>query len=301
MATKLALKDLIVDPAISIRRRLNEQLVEDYMPILENLPAVLAYATPEGKLLTDGFHRYEAAVRRGWTHIKAEVRKGTRKDALTQAVLANLAHGMRLTAEERRDAVLRIAEVRGWNADKIADATKLPVKAVETIIKADQIRADVPEASALPDTHSFILSKAPAEHRASLATVATQKGWTADELRTAVQNIKNPEVAQSHKEALLRGASEPIATHGGEPTILKDTVARRLAQARREDLVIPLWEGLERLARLRGQDPETIAQKMKVKDLEHLRRELPADIEWLQRLLEAAGRVMEQPRVVKIR
>jgi ParB-like chromosome segregation protein Spo0J len=41
--------------------------------------------TPEGRLLVDGYHRLAAAQRRGASTIEAEIRHGSRRDALHYA------------------------------------------------------------------------------------------------------------------------------------------------------------------------------------------------------------------------
>lgn len=298
---KLALTEIVVDPTISPRRRLDNRLIEDYVEILDRLPPVLVYKTLDGKLLADGFHRFAAATRLGRTHLKAEVRIGEREDAIEAAVIANLSHGLRLTAEERRDAILRISQIHPqWSVDRLAETAHLSASSVEIVVTAARIKAEVPEAGMLPDTHAFILARAPAHHRGVLAALAEEKEWTRDELRVALQNIKDPKVADDWKEALLRGEAEPIATRDGEPAILTDTIARRLHEAKRNNLKIPLWEALEKLARLRQYDPAAVAQQMKPKDLEHLRRELPGDIDWLRKMLETTEKTMLRPTVVKL-
>lgn len=47
---------------------------------------VVVFRTPEGLLLADGYHRVAAAQRRGETTIEADVREGSRRDALAYAI-----------------------------------------------------------------------------------------------------------------------------------------------------------------------------------------------------------------------
>jgi ParB-like chromosome segregation protein Spo0J len=76
--------------------------------------------------LADGFHRCAAAAEAGLTEINAEVRDGTRRDALLEAIRANAAHGVRRTNEDKRKAVFTMLtddEWSQWSDHKIAQET----------------------------------------------------------------------------------------------------------------------------------------------------------------------------------
>jgi ParB-like chromosome segregation protein Spo0J len=53
--------------------------------MLDDLPPVVVFDTPEGPLLADGHHRLAAAGRLGRKTVEAEVRAGSRQDALRYA------------------------------------------------------------------------------------------------------------------------------------------------------------------------------------------------------------------------
>jgi hypothetical protein len=59
-----------------------------YARTLDALPPVVVVDTPEGLLLDDGYHRVAASRRLGLEEVEAEVRTGTRRDALQQIGLA---------------------------------------------------------------------------------------------------------------------------------------------------------------------------------------------------------------------
>ena len=84
---------------------LDETVVEDYAARIDELPPVVVFATPEGLLLADGHHRVAAALRAGRDSVKAEVRPGTRADALAFAVENAARRGV--TPEEAREAIRR--------------------------------------------------------------------------------------------------------------------------------------------------------------------------------------------------
>jgi hypothetical protein len=78
-------------------------------------PPVVLFVDPKGvHHLADGYHRCAAAEAAGLTEIAAEVRQGTRKDALLYAVGANASHGLKRTNADRRKAVMLLLADASW-------------------------------------------------------------------------------------------------------------------------------------------------------------------------------------------
>jgi ParB-like chromosome segregation protein Spo0J len=65
---------------------LDQARVRDYAAHLDEFPPVVVFRTPQGLLLADGYHRVAAARLGGRDEITAEIREGTRSDALDFAV-----------------------------------------------------------------------------------------------------------------------------------------------------------------------------------------------------------------------
>ena len=87
-------------------RHLDEGKVARYTQILDQLPPVVVFHLGDGLLLVDGYHRVEAARRLRRRVIRAEVRQGSREDALRFAVdLAATERG--LTKAQALDAIRR--------------------------------------------------------------------------------------------------------------------------------------------------------------------------------------------------
>src|SRR4051794_32619876 len=99
------LDDLVLDPNLNLRDRLDDFTVERYADSWVRLPPVTVYDVDGRLLLADGFHRHAAAVMTGKRSIAAEVREGTFADALDFVASVNLFHGLPLTRAERRRAV----------------------------------------------------------------------------------------------------------------------------------------------------------------------------------------------------
>ena len=87
-----------------------------------NFPPVLVFDDGEKLILADGFHRHAAAVKEGRGHILAEIRKGTRSDAVRAALSANSHHGLRLSNADKRRCVRLALEEFGKLSDRqVAD------------------------------------------------------------------------------------------------------------------------------------------------------------------------------------
>jgi hypothetical protein len=114
----LPIAQIVADPSLTVREKLDEGTVERYRESLDRLPPVIVYRLPDGEvLLTDGFHRQEAHRREGRETVQAEVREGTREDAREHAILANVSHGRPYTRAERRLAIEQLLRLRPERSD----------------------------------------------------------------------------------------------------------------------------------------------------------------------------------------
>lgn len=85
---RLRIAELLANAPIDPEAHLDAARVERYARTLDALPPVVVVDTPEGLLLDDGYHRVAASRRLGLEEVEAEVRTGTRRDALQQIGLA---------------------------------------------------------------------------------------------------------------------------------------------------------------------------------------------------------------------
>ena len=140
---KINLDSIAFDAGTQIREAINEQVVGEYAERMSEgvaFPAVVLFADgccrTDGSViyyLADGFHRMQAAQRNGFVDIDADVRAGTKEDALWFALGANKANGHRMTAGDKRHAIVlavstfpsrsarQIAEQVGVNYDYVND------------------------------------------------------------------------------------------------------------------------------------------------------------------------------------
>ncbi len=72
-------------------------------------------------ILIDGFHRLEAAKRRGDEEIEAEIMDITEEGALALAAKLNTTHGKRLTVLELAERIKLLIEEKGWSHRKAGE------------------------------------------------------------------------------------------------------------------------------------------------------------------------------------
>lgn len=120
------------DGGTQARITINEETVSEYADAMRQgarFPALICYYDGEAYWLADGFHRHKAHFQAHGTaeKIAAEVRQGTRRNAVLFAVGANSDHGLRRTNADKRNAVLtllRDEEWQMWSDREIASKTK---------------------------------------------------------------------------------------------------------------------------------------------------------------------------------
>lgn len=118
---QLAQSDIQTDGGTQSRTNLNPETVEEYAAAMQTgseFPPIVVYFDGDKYWLADGFHRL-AAWKLTFSDvysqpIPADVRQGTRRDAILYSVGANSAHGLRRTNEDKRRAVLRLLEDAEW-------------------------------------------------------------------------------------------------------------------------------------------------------------------------------------------
>ena len=117
-STDLDLDLIRLDGGTQCRADSTEAMAEEYAEAMKEgavFPAVTVFRDGADYWLADGFTRVEAARRVGLARISAEVREGTRRDAVLYAVGANATHGMRRTNADKRAAIARLLDDPEWS------------------------------------------------------------------------------------------------------------------------------------------------------------------------------------------
>lgn len=111
--------DLIrADGGTQSRAQLYDSVVSDYSDLIAagaEFPPVVVFFDGASYWLADGFHRHAAHVSLGLTEIAADIRQGTRRDAILFSVGANASHGLRRTNDDKRRAVMVLLNDPEWS------------------------------------------------------------------------------------------------------------------------------------------------------------------------------------------
>ncbi len=114
----LALSMIRTDGGTQPRAGLNYEVVDEYAEAMTSggeFPTVTVFYDGTDYWLTDGFHRLEAAKKIGSLTIRADVRQGTRRDAVLHSVGVNATHGLRRSNADKRRAVQTLLNDPEWS------------------------------------------------------------------------------------------------------------------------------------------------------------------------------------------
>jgi ParB-like nuclease family protein len=130
--------DIKADQGCQARVTTDATTIDHYAEIITEegyvFPPVVVYYDDANYWLSDGFHRHAAAKKAGLGSLKAEIRKGSRRDAILYAVGANAT--LRRTREDKRHAVeilLKDEEWSKWSNRTIAHRCGVNEKLVRTL------------------------------------------------------------------------------------------------------------------------------------------------------------------------
>ncbi|MBX3583582.1 MAG: hypothetical protein KF810_16980 [Rhizobiaceae bacterium] len=106
-----------VDGGTQSRAMLQNSVIEEYASAIAagvEFPPVVLFYDGTDHWLADGFHRVRAFAVAGIDLIPADIRQGTRRDAILYSVGANETHGLRRTNDDKRRAVLVLLNDEEW-------------------------------------------------------------------------------------------------------------------------------------------------------------------------------------------
>lgn len=114
---RVKLTDINRDGGTQVREGMKAATVEEYAAAIADgaaFPPVVVFFDGDKHWLADGFHRVAAHEAAGVEDVLAEVRQGTREDALWFALSANKRHGLPMSPEDKRKAVRLLLGVEKW-------------------------------------------------------------------------------------------------------------------------------------------------------------------------------------------
>lgn len=140
----ISIAEIVRDTALQPRAQLDSGTIQEYADAIKSgaeFPPVDVWETPEGMLLSSGFHRVAAYETAGKKKVPAEIHQGTRRDAIWHALGENKTHGLKRTNADKRRAVelaLSDPEWVKWSSRKIADHVGVSHFTVDSI-RNDQL------------------------------------------------------------------------------------------------------------------------------------------------------------------
>lgn len=133
------------------RVRLDSDVVAEYAAAMADgvqFPPVILFNEGESFWLADGFHRVAAAEKAGKETVPAEIRQGSKRDAILYSVGVNAQHGLRRSNGDKRRAVevlLKDDEWRKWSDREIARKSGVDHKTVGAIRSELAARGEIPQ------------------------------------------------------------------------------------------------------------------------------------------------------------
>src|SRR5579885_3221905 len=127
--TTIEIEKIRTDGGTQPREGIDEAIAREYgmqMAIngVGSFDPVIVFYDGQDYWLADGFHRVQGAKFFNIRNIRADIRQGTRRDAVLYSTGANGKHGLRRTNADKRRAVatmLQDEEWRQWSDRRIAE------------------------------------------------------------------------------------------------------------------------------------------------------------------------------------
>ena len=222
MAEMIAIARLRRDGGTQPRANLDEATIAAYADTLADggtLPPVGLVYDGTDHWLWDGFHRAAAHERAGRGEIAAEIRPGTRRDAVLLAVGANAAHGLRRTVDDKRRAVMILlgdAEWALWSDREIAGRVHV---SHTFVAKLRGLTGNVASERTFQSRHGTVASMDTSAIGRRAAAVATIRSLPVEALYqvTAEQHRLKQAAKKAKREAREQQLGEKIA--GGNAAI----------------------------------------------------------------------------------
>lgn len=108
-----------LDVDVQVRATMSEKLVNEYAKAMgadppARFPPIVVFFDGTDYWLADGFHRVAAAIKTNVQQIEADIRSGSKREAILFACGANEEHGLRRSRADRRRAVDRLLADSEW-------------------------------------------------------------------------------------------------------------------------------------------------------------------------------------------
>ena len=227
---EIKIKDIAIDGGTQQRERINEEIVAEYAEAMRcgsKFPAVTLFFDGVQYWLADGFHRFHASRAAEMLDILADVREGTKRDAVLFSASANGTHGMRLSNADKRRSVLVLLLDKEWSTWTNRDIAKhchvSPAMVDKLRKELDAPAEKVPTVGtpiAKPNNGAVVVSELRKKEATQEPETDPEDEYTeADELRDQVAGLQDmlavrgaPEEERETTEKLVARMREQIKT-----------------------------------------------------------------------------------------
>ena len=231
------LREIRTDGGTQARAKLDEAKVEEYAEALGAgaiFPPVVVFYDGSAYWLADGFHRVAARRRGGASDdsvIPADVRSGTRRDAVLFACGANATHGLARSIDDKARAVvtlLRDDEWGQWSYREIARRCQVSHDFVGNVAERHGLTGRASSDKTYVTKHG------------TTATINTANIAAANSARTAKEPSAGPQPGEIHP--LIAAAMEPEPTPATTATRPQRFILEPPAVDVPADLVLKGWQ-----------------------------------------------------------
>lgn len=217
--TLLAVDSIRTDGGTQTRAHLNPDTVADYAADMlagASFPPITVFHDGEAYWLADGFHRVSAAKQAALEALAADIRQGTRRDAVLFSVGANAAHGLRRTNQDKRRAVemvLHDDEWRQWSNREIARRCGVSLDLVNRMRDESSLNESFSEDRTYTTRHGTVATM----HTANIGQAPTETPAAPSPLpfepTTATDLEEDDDAPLTHYEETIAAAYAPPAVH----------------------------------------------------------------------------------------
>lgn len=202
----IRLDQIVFDAGTQIRAAINEQVVSDYAERMtegDKFPPVVLFHDGNQYYMADGFHRALAAKRIELREIPADVRPGTKTDALWFALGANRTNGQRLTNTDLRHAVLIAVQtfLNSKSQTSIAEQIGCSQGFVSLVISRNNVER--PERVSGADGHTYPSSPRAGQSIKEKAAALLREGKSVSQVRTELGVGRNTVYEVKREEGIV--------------------------------------------------------------------------------------------------
>lgn len=119
---------IILDKNAQPRLALSSDTINEYRDAIidgDKFPPVTVYKDGAKNYLADGFHRYKAVEKAGFTEIECDIKRGDLRAAVFFSLSANSKHGLNRTTSDRRRAVRICLADKEWGKKSERETAKI--------------------------------------------------------------------------------------------------------------------------------------------------------------------------------